>query len=221
MLNVSGLKRLRWTAPISGLSGVTVVNVLGRVDCIVQPRFSSEPSLSLRAWVLPSISGNLPKPSLSSDIKDRYSNLALADPHFDISSPIDLLLGGDVYASIMDGRKVSIDNALPSAFSSIFGWILIGPVSVSETHAYQSLPVCMTLSLECLMDKFWQVEEPGMVPSTFTDNGQCEKLFNDQMVRLPSGRFSVPLLFLSPVMSETFVGSREVAARRFECSSEN
>jgi len=159
------------------------------------------------------------KQSLSSGIKDRYSNLALADPHFDghrISSPIDLLLGGDVYASIMDGRKVSIDNALPSAFSSIFGWILIGPVADSETHTYKSLPVCMTLSLECLMDKFWQVEEPAIVPSTFTDNGQCEKLFSEQVVRLPSGRFSVPLPFRSQVSSETFVGSREVAARRFE-----
>ncbi|KAL4108119.1 hypothetical protein QTP88_018370 [Uroleucon formosanum] len=211
-----GLKRSRWTAPISGLSGTSVVNVLGRVDCVVQPRFSSEPALSVRAWILPTITGDLPKQSLSSGIKDRYSNLALADPHFDVSSPVDLLLGGDVYASIMDGRKVSIDNALPSAFSSIFGWILIGPVSDSETRAYQSLPVCMTLSLECLMDKFWQVEEPAMVPSTFTDNGQCEKLFSEQMGRLPSGRFSVPLPFRSQVSSETFVGSREVAARRFE-----
>ncbi|KAL4141999.1 hypothetical protein QTP88_004531 [Uroleucon formosanum] len=211
-----GLKRSRWTAPISGLSGTSVVNVLGRVDCVVQPRFSSEPALSVRAWILPTITGDLPKQSLSSGIKDRYSNLALADPHFDVSSPVDLLLGGDVYASIMDGRKVSIDNALPSAFSSIFGWILIGPVSDRETRAYQSLPVCMTLSLECLMDKFWQVEEPAMVPSTFTDNGHCEKLFSEQMVRLPSGRFSVPLPFRSQVSSETFVGSREVAARRFE-----
>lgn len=55
-----------------------------------------------------------------------------------------------------------------------------------------------------------------MVPFTFTDNGHCEKLFIEQVVRLPFGRFSVPSPLSSPVSSETFVGSREVVARRFE-----
>ncbi|XP_008185462.1 uncharacterized protein LOC103310096 [Acyrthosiphon pisum] len=211
-----GLKRSRWTAPISGLSGVSVVNVLGRVDCVVQLRFASEPALSVRAWVLPTITGDLPKQSLSTGVKERYSNLALADPYFDITAPIDLLLGGDVFASIMDGRKVSLDTELPCAFSSIFGWILIGSVPDCQTHPYQSIPVSMTVSIEGLMERFWQVEEPEMVPDTFTEDGQCEKIFCEQFARSTSGRFSVPLLFRSPVSSATFIGSREVAARRFE-----
>ncbi|XP_025193649.1 uncharacterized protein LOC112593471 [Melanaphis sacchari] len=214
--NRLGLKRSRWTAPISGLFGVAVVNVLGRVDCIIQPRFAPEPALSVHAWVLPTITSDLPKQSLPIGIKDRYSNLALADPHFNVTSPIDLLLGGDVFASIMDDRKISIDKNLPSAFNSIFGWILIGPVSGSQSHPYQSVPVSMTVSIESLMERFWHVEEPEMAPATFTDNGQCEKIFCEQVMRTPSGRFSVPLLFRSPVSNETFVGSREVAARRFE-----
>ncbi|XP_050064833.1 uncharacterized protein LOC126553757 [Aphis gossypii] len=55
-----GLKRSRWTAPITGLSGVPVVNVQGRVECNVQPRFASEPVLSINAWVLPAITSDLP-----------------------------------------------------------------------------------------------------------------------------------------------------------------
>jgi len=78
------------------------------------------------------------------------------------------------------------------------------------------MPVAMTVSIENLMERFWHVEEPQVAPATFTDNGQCEKLFVDQVVRSSSGRFSVPLPFRSPVLSDTFVGSREVAARRFE-----
>ncbi|KAE9532003.1 hypothetical protein AGLY_010205 [Aphis glycines] len=207
-----GLKRSRWTAPISGLSGVAVMNVQGRVECTVHPRFASEPALSIHAWVLPTITSALPTKTLSADIKDKYSNLALADPSFHVSSPIDLLLGSDVYASIMDGRKISVDSALPSAFSSIFGWILIGQVSVPEAGALHSLPVSLTVSIEGLMEKFWHVEEPDVAPATFTENGRCEQVFINETVRLPTGRFSVPLPFRVPVSDELFVASRDIAS---------
>jgi len=32
-----GLRRDRWTTPVTGLSGVTIMNVQGRVDCVIQP----------------------------------------------------------------------------------------------------------------------------------------------------------------------------------------
>ncbi|KAL4126593.1 hypothetical protein QTP88_010805 [Uroleucon formosanum] len=211
-----GLKRSRWTAPISGLSGVTVMNVQGRVECTVHPRFASEPALSIHAWVLPTITNALPTKTLSADIKDKYSNLALADPSFHVSSPIDLLLGSDVYASIMDGRKISVDSALPSAFSSVFGWVLIGKVSVHETGPLHSLPVSLTVSIESLMEKCWHVEEPDVAPVTFTENGRCEQLFVNETVRLSTGRFSVPLPFRVSASDELFVASRDIAVRRFE-----
>jgi len=102
-----GLKISRWTAPISGLSGTTVAEVQGHVECTVQPRFASDLILSVQAWVLPTITTDLPQKSLAINIKNRFFNLALADLSFHLTSPIDLLLGGDVYGSIMDGRKVS------------------------------------------------------------------------------------------------------------------
>lgn len=188
-----GLKRSRWTTPISDLAGVPVVNVQGRVECMVQPRFALEPVLCVHAWVLPTITGDLPKQALSSHIKDCYSNLALADPSLNVTSPIDFLLGGDIYASIMDGRKVSIDANLPFTFSSIFGWILFGPVSDGQRHPYQSLPVSLTVSIESLMEQFWYVDEPATAPESFTVNGQCEQIFFDEVIRLSSGRFAVPL----------------------------
>jgi len=33
-----------------------------------------------------------------------------------------------MYPSIMNGKKIIVDDSLPAAFSSIFGWVLIGPV---------------------------------------------------------------------------------------------
>lgn len=209
------LKRDRWTSPVTGLGGVSVVDVKGRVDLSIQPRFAVEPVLKIQAWVLPAITGDMPRNTLPSTIKGRYENLALADPSFDITSPIDLLLGGDVFPSIMDGRKVVVDENLPAAFSSIFGWVLIGPVNNVSLPIYNSLPVSL-MSIEGLMENFWHVEEPVAAPESFTDEGRCESIFRAESVRLPSGRFSVPLPFRAPVSDDVFAGSRDVAVRRFE-----
>jgi len=72
----------------------------------------------------------------------------------------------------------------------------------------------MTASIEGILERFWHVEEPEDAPVTFTEEGCCEQIFRDEATRLTSGRFAVPLPFRSP--AETFVGSREVATRRFD-----
>jgi len=109
-----GLKLSRWTAPISGLSWTTVAEVQGQVEFIVQLRLASDPGLGVANHYDRFTPVNI----------NRYSNLVLADPSFRLKSPIDMSLGGDVYGSIVDGRKVSIDrrqcnSTLSTAFGSV------------------------------------------------------------------------------------------------------
>lgn len=66
------------------------------------------------------------------------------------------------------------------------------------------------------MEQFWRVEEPKIAPDNFTEDGLCESIFRNEHVRLPSGRFAVPLPFRRPMSDDTFAGSRAVAERRFD-----
>lgn len=50
-----GLHMSRWTAPVTGLSGASVPDVQGIVECQIQPRFSDEPVFLVKAWVFPLI----------------------------------------------------------------------------------------------------------------------------------------------------------------------
>lgn len=50
--NCLDFRYMHWTAPLTGLSGVPVVDVKRRVDCEIQPRFSEELILTCSAWVL-------------------------------------------------------------------------------------------------------------------------------------------------------------------------
>lgn len=47
--NRLGFRYTCWTAPLTGLSGMPVVDVKGRVDCKIQPRFAEEPILTCNA----------------------------------------------------------------------------------------------------------------------------------------------------------------------------
>jgi hypothetical protein len=212
-----GLSMTRWTAPVSGLAGATVSNVQGIVDCQIQPRFCIDPVLSLKTWVFPSLTSDMPRVPLSNITADKYRNLALADPSFDTPSAINLLLGADVFAQVLNGKRITVGESLPVAFGSIFGWIIIGPVPNLVAQSVHACPVSLITSVETLLDKFWKVEEPEAAPEDFTDEGQCEAIFRDGCVRSPSGRFTVPLPFRQQLSSDTFRGSREVAIRRFEC----
>lgn len=211
-----GLKRTKWTAPLTGLSGVSVPRVEGMVDCIVTPRYNSEDSFQVRAWVLHKITNELPSRQLSADFKEKYSHLALADPFFDKPAPVELLLGADVFAQILDGKRVIIDDALPTALGSMFGWILIGVIPDVEPTSFQSHMVSLTVSLEELVEQFWQTEEPAPAPIVFTNDGKCEAAYHAERVRDENGRFSVPLPFMDNYKNEAFSGSKQLAIRRFQ-----
>jgi len=68
---------------------------------------------------------------------------------------------------------VSIDDSLSSTDS----WILIGPVVDPVDYSYQSLPICMSASIEGIMECFWHVEEPEIAHVTFTSEGCCKQIF--------------------------------------------
>uniref|UniRef100_W8AYW5 Peptidase aspartic putative domain-containing protein n=1 Tax=Ceratitis capitata TaxID=7213 RepID=W8AYW5_CERCA len=67
-----------------------------------------------------------PSASLDPGIASAYLHIKLADPHFDRSSPVRLVLGADVYADIL------LPGTLPTSFgpllgqSTVFGWVLSG-----------------------------------------------------------------------------------------------
>lgn len=214
--NRLGLRMRRWTAPVSGIGGVSVQNVLGIVHCQAQPRFSPDPVFNFDAWVFPSITAQMPRHPLSSSIAKKYKHLALADPSFINPGTIDVLLGADLFAQILNGKRVSVGDAFPVAFGTVFGWTVIGPVPILSSNVSVSCHASLTTSVETLLERFWALEEPDAAPEEFTQEGQCEAIFRDGYTRDSSGRFCVPLLFRQAVSGDTFRGSRAIAEKRFE-----
>ncbi|XP_053686258.1 uncharacterized protein LOC128735797 [Sabethes cyaneus] len=115
-------------------------------------------------------------------------SLRLADSAFDKPGRIDLILGSDVFWSIMDSGKVMRESGLPVAINSSFGWI----------------GVSMDVDIDKPLRKFWEVEEINKPkPLTFDEQNAID-FFQTTHLRDETGRFTVRLPFGSnkPALGE-------------------
>lgn len=117
---------------------------------------------NVQAIVLPSLTKCLPITTLPKGNWPHLSSLKLADPEFNVSKPIDVLLGVDVYHDILKPGLILGPKGTPAAQATMFGWVLFGstnthqlPAEVTTLHASTSFPSC-----EETLHKFWTLEEP-------------------------------------------------------------
>ena len=85
------------------------------------------------AYVLKKITKDLPLEPIPAAIKwEHLSDLKLADPDFRTPARIDLLLGAEVFTSILrDGRRTG-PGGTPSALNTCFGWVLFGKIGQTD-----------------------------------------------------------------------------------------
>jgi hypothetical protein len=175
----------------------------------------------LNAIVLPSLTKCLPLQSISKGNWPHLESLSFADPNVNISKPIDILLGVDVYHEILKPGLILEPKGTPAAQDTIFGWVLFGSTTRDPVNN-QSIPREATTmfvstsqpSCEEILQRFWTLEE---APETRQTLSPVEKLvvddFNLNHKRDADGRFIVRLPFKSDV---TPLGeSRTQALRRF------
>lgn len=125
-------------------------------------------------------------------------NLLLADHDPFSSDPIDIIIGADIYGSILlPGLRKGKPNE-PIAQQTIFGWILSGPISSSST--VPRIVDAHVVSIDDLHDtvkRFWEIEEiPSSTESILTpDERRCVEYFEKTHSRTSEGRYIVRLPF--------------------------
>ena len=131
-----GLKRQTCRSHITGISGAAAGKTLGLVDTRIRPCGLVNPSLTVSAIVLGTLTKELPTTPVRQAAVQRITEIGLhlADEHFWNPSPIDILLGADVFARITDTRRIELGPGMPVAFGTIFGFILMGQVNDVAAH---------------------------------------------------------------------------------------
>ncbi|KAJ8934074.1 hypothetical protein NQ318_016033 [Aromia moschata] len=171
------LKRQHDKIQIQGIGANSSIFSSGSIHCKISPHGSCQPAIHLEAHIIPHVASVIPSQSLQFYSWDHINNLKLADPNFYISRHVDLLLGADVYAQLIrPGLVLAPSPRCPSAFNTIFGWVLSGSVQPEQTNErvinsfhVKIMEDCPENDLESTMRQFWQVEEVPMISTSPDD----------------------------------------------------
>lgn len=179
-----GLPRRKFSASVSGV-GISPKQSKSLVSLECKSIYDDY-SFNTEASIIPRVISDLPNVTFSKRSWPHIQHIKLADPEYNVSKPIDILLDACVYSDvIMSGLVKGAHNA-PIAQQTKLGWILSGNVKTFNCSVVVN-------NLEEI-SKFWEMEEIPSTASDLTKEEQyCEEHYVMTTKRLDNGRYEVAL----------------------------
>lgn len=213
------LSRCCASLPMISVGGQNVGSTRGVVSLRLRSRIDSSFEINVSAFILPRVTDRVPSQAVLTTSWTHLADLPLADPEFAIPGAIDLILGADVYGTLLCGSIKRGSSNAPVAQETSFGWI------VSEPAIYTSTPSCpvsfgirsaKNIDLHEELQTFWLQEEvlSSAINRRNPDEIECEKHFLGTHSRDKTGRYILRLLFRSTPQS--LGESRSTATKMLE-----
>lgn len=168
----------------------------------------------LLCLVLPRITSNLILYSFQYNSIDIPKQIVLADPDFNISSKIDMLIGSELFWQIiLPDRQIINKNQLIYQETKL-GWVVSGSIPISISLFVTTCHLETDNHTNDNLTRFWQIEEivPNK-PIMSNEELECEKHFTQTTSRDSTSRFIVKIPFNN--LLNQLGDSRELTLRRF------
>ncbi|XP_055953276.1 uncharacterized protein LOC129988999 [Argiope bruennichi] len=188
--NALGLKKEKINVPISGISDTTLNVKRKSTSTILNSDGSFTATLDF--LVIPKITDLMPSTFIDLEGIEIPPYVRLADPEFFSPKKVDILIGAEIFLSILKENRFDINNSLILQ-ETVFGHIL------SETiQGKQELQHCGLISqidnLDNLLKKFWEVENILDTPTSKNkEELECEENFVQTYRRDEQGKYIVNL----------------------------
>ncbi|XP_052741090.1 uncharacterized protein LOC112045429 [Bicyclus anynana] len=216
LVQSAGLKRIKINGLVSGLSEGSSVHVKYMVEFRIRSRIEPHFTLSVNAYVLKKITNHLPSQQCIVTNWPDLEQITLADPTFNMPNKVDLLLGAEVYAQIInDGLLKSPGGVV--AQKTHLGWILSGGTTETKQNVVVNMHICECEST--LLKKFWEIENDVLTSERkqTKDEMRCEEIYKNTTIKTKDNRYKVCLPFKDGCEkpAEICGNTREVAISRF------
>ncbi|XP_050452147.1 uncharacterized protein LOC126851851 [Cataglyphis hispanica] len=205
------LSRTPASTDIVGVGG-QLTGARGRVELALTPLHDGPP-LRVSALILRQLTLYTGGIRVSRNTWPHIDGIELADPDFFAADPVELLLGADVCAAILQPGLRRGGRRQPMAQRTTLVWILSGSVgTAAATRSAQTHHCCRDGDLHGLVQEFWRQEEIVVkaIPPT-TEEQEAEDHFVRTHARDTSGRFVVRLPLRVPLPD--LAGRKRTAAR--------
>ncbi|XP_058817818.1 uncharacterized protein LOC131681124 [Topomyia yanbarensis] len=180
------LPRHRIDQSISGV-GESNLRVSGSVQTEIKSRIGRF-SCQIDCLVLRHLTSHLPAVSLPFVKLNIPNELPLADPEFNVSRKVDLIIGAEYFFTMLKGGRINLGTSFPILAESVFGWVVSGKTDF-ET---QNVTCCVSTleSIDRNLERFWKVDELDW--SNITPSEQyCEEFYTKTVSRESCGRYMV------------------------------
>ncbi|XP_065079415.1 uncharacterized protein LOC135702313 [Ochlerotatus camptorhynchus] len=140
--------------------------------------------------------------------------IILADPTFNESGAVDLIIGAEVYLELMIAeRQIKLGDTGPTLQNTLLGWIVSGG-SPEVSTSLTTVSSCATENIEEGLARFFELESCRTTSTLSLEESACELHFEKTTTRDSSGRFVVQLP-KKQFMLDRLGESQSIAIRRF------
>ncbi|XP_072398107.1 uncharacterized protein [Diabrotica undecimpunctata] len=197
---------------VTGINGIST-NITAKCELQVQAIHNAF-QFKNHFFVIDKISHHLPVSDVNvADLKIP-SHLKLADPSFFKSDKIQMIIGSDMFWTLICIGQISLGPNKPLMQKTKFGWIISGPIAQKTNNVSCNLILKSDeVNVNKTLSRFWEIEEVESNRVYTVDEYKCEKHFVDHFKRDSDGRFIVKLPFKENI--ERLGESYTIAYKRF------
>ncbi|GFS93915.1 DUF1758 domain-containing protein [Trichonephila clavipes] len=182
------LKGNKQTSPV--LLSTPIIKIKSKSGKCIECRALIDNASQLSFIVVNKVTSPLPNFQFENRQFPHLKNLKLADPNFHISKPIDVLLGAEIYADLLEGMPIFGPAGTPTAIPTKLGYILSGKI-----YAPPLKESIVNSSLNDQLSELWKHEEVPKTNAKIQIPDPCEESFSKSVKRNNEGRYIVNLPF--------------------------
>ncbi|XP_055622014.1 uncharacterized protein LOC129765627 [Toxorhynchites rutilus septentrionalis] len=199
-----GLKRTRINIPVSGI-GQATVSVRYSVQVALASRFGKFVQ-DIDCLVLPKLTVSLPSCHVDISRWNIPRNLPLADPKFNISHGVDLIVGAELFFMLIESHQMILADNYPTLQKTLLGYVVCGKYSTNMVKTV-ACHVATEADLNVQLEKMWEVENFDVGKSLTPAEQDVENHFLQTVSRDTEGRYIVRLPFresMAPLLGDAF-----------------
>ncbi|KAM8718283.1 hypothetical protein ACLKA7_000985 [Drosophila subpalustris] len=197
---------------VSGISSVKAETTRGFSKLHLRSRVSDN-TLDATVHILGKITSPLARDRIDASSLEIFDKLPLADPMFNTTSPIDILLGTDYVWAAFTGDKKLDSHGNVIAISSIFGWII---TAITITRKAAATTLFSSIDINASLQRLWELEDTNTDLPPDPEDLKVEEHLRDTHTRDAEGRYIVKLPFKKE--NTTFANTLQGATSRFEAA---
>ncbi|KAJ8946765.1 hypothetical protein NQ318_018974 [Aromia moschata] len=206
-----GMVKIPINISVSGINKCTS-HLSHSTNINIQSKFNNFKT-SVTCLIVPQITGNLPAISFDSNCLNLPPDVNLADPAFNESSKIDMLLGAQLFWRLIRMGQISLGKHNPILQNTALGWVISEEIVKSKINRISTnCNFVSTNDIDNNLRKFWELEEKATTLPLSQEEQWVEDYFKATTYRGSDGKFVVrlPLKQLTDVLGE----SKQIALKR-------